>query len=248
MDVARKHHVQPEALYEHGQRLRQELEQLQGSTKDYQALIAEEQTVLGEYRKTAQQLNKQRLKTAGKLGKSVTELLAHLGMPAAKFEIQVEYQADDIPAAAGLDRIEFLFTANPGQALKPLTKVASGGELSRVSLAIQVTSTDQLNAGSLVFDEVDSGIGGATAEIVGKLLHQLSGNYQVFCVTHLAQVAAFGTNHFHVSKIAGNNITRTQVRRLDENNRVEEIARMMGGVKITEQSLAHAREMLKVVR
>ncbi len=244
LDIARKHHVQPEHLHAHAASLRSELDLLTGSAEQHEALLEHERATLAEYRQAAAELSQRRQQAAGKLGREVSKKLHKLGMPAAKFKVVVDYEADKLPAASGLDRVEYLFTANPGQAPKPLSKVASGGELSRVSLAIKVTSTDQLAASSLIFDEVDSGIGGATAEIVGQMLQQLSAASQVFCVTHLAQVAAFAANHLHVSKIAGNNVTRTRVRLLDENSRVEEIARMMGGVKITEQSLAHAREML----
>ena len=133
----------------------------------------------------------------------------------------------------------------PDNHCKPVSKVASGGELSRISLAIQVISQKSKTTPSFVFDEVDAGIGGKTADTVGQLLYELTATNQVFCVTHLPQVARFGDQHFHVSKISGNNVTRTQVRKLDANSRVEEIARMMGGTEISEQSLAHAREMLK---
>jgi DNA repair protein RecN (Recombination protein N) len=244
LETARKHRIPPEALNEHAAQLRRDLEFLKNSTEQYELLLEQANQTLDQYREAAAKLSRQRTDSAKQMGLEISTTLARLGMPAAEFEISVSADGQASPSASGMDRVEYLFTANPGQALKPVSKVASGGELSRISLAIQVTATEHLAAGSLVFDEVDSGIGGGTASIVGELLHSLSGQYQVFCVTHLAQVAAFGDSHYHVAKMAGNNVTRTQVRKLEGDSRVEEIARMMGGARITEQSLAHAREML----
>ena len=143
-----------------------------------------------------------------------------------------------------MDRIEYLVAINPGQAMQPLSKVASGGELSRISLAIQVVGSKDKVLPTLIFDEVDSGIGGGVAEIVGKLLHSLAGNRQVFCVTHLPQVASLGDHHLLVNKSTHAETTLTQVITLTPEDRIEEVARMLGGLKITEQSRAHAREMI----
>lgn len=246
LETARKHRIPPEALNKHAAQLRRDLEFLKNSSEQYELLLEQANQTLDQYRETAAELSRQRTDSAKRMGLEISTTLARLGMPAADFKISVSADEQASPSASGMDRVEYLFTANPGQALKPVSKVASGGELSRISLAIQVTATEHLAAGSLVFDEVDSGIGGGTASIVGELLHSLSGQYQVFCVTHLAQVAAFGDYHYHVAKMAGSNVTRTQVRKLEGDSRVEEIARMMGGARITEQSLAHAREMLGV--
>ena len=166
-------------------------------------------------------------------------------MPGGKFSIDVNDIEKDTPLQNGMDRIEYLVSLNPGQALQALNKVASGGELSRISLAIQVTGSKDKGIPTLIFDEVDSGIGGGVAEIVGTLLHSLSDKRQVFCVTHLAQVASQGDQHLQVAKETHAGTTLTRVSELNQEDRVEEIARMLGGVKITEQTMAHAKEMLK---
>lgn len=246
IDTARKHHVAPEQLYLHSRELKKELASIKNSAGLHAEQLQQEQQTWQQYSENALLLSKSRKKAAKLLAKAIISQLHQLGMPAAQLEIRVDFDAERQASQFGLDQIEFVFSANPGQPMQALQKVASGGELSRISLAIQIATNRELSANSLIFDEVDSGIGGATAEVVGKLLHTLSHDYQVFCVTHLAQVAAFGTEHFHVSKMAGKHVTRTQVRKLSDTNRVEEIARMMGGSKITDQSLAHAREMLEV--
>lgn len=162
-------------------------------------------------------------------------------MKAAKLEAQLSESA---PGADGLEDVEFLFSANPGQPLKPLGKVASGGELSRVSLAIQVICARNLTVPSLVFDEVDVGVGGGVAEIVGRLLRELGSHAQVLCITHQPQVASQGHQHWQVHKIQGDDTTHTRIQGLDDNARIEELARMLGGVEITESTRNHAREML----
>jgi len=150
----------------------------------------------------------------------------------------------DTPLKNGMDRIEYLVSLNPGQPLQPLSKVASGGELSRISLAVQVTGSKDKGIPTLIFDEVDSGIGGGVAETVGKLLHSLSDKRQIFCVTHLAQIASQGDHHLQVAKATHAGTTLTRVGELNDEERIDEIARMLGGVKITDQTLAHAKEML----
>jgi DNA repair protein RecN (Recombination protein N) len=165
-----------------------------------------------------------------------------LGMSGGEFVVALR-AAEDI-SAQGSDEIEFLVSANPGQPLKGLAKVASGGELSRISLAIQVAAAGSQASLCMVFDEVDAGIGGAVAEIVGRQLRALGGHNQVLCVTHLAQVAAQAHHQFRVSKLSDGTITRTQLKSLGPPERVDEIARMLGGVDISEQARAHAREML----
>jgi DNA repair protein RecN (Recombination protein N) len=171
-----------------------------------------------------------------------------LGMQGGVFEIQVETLQDDAAfSASGADQIQFMVSANPGQSVKPLAKVASGGELSRISLAIQVILSESSLIPTLIFDEVDSGIGGGIAEIVGRKLRQIAHNRQVFCVTHLPQVASQAHQHLQVHKTKTNSATRTDVLMLDESQRLEEIARMLGGMTITEQTRAHAREMIENV-
>jgi DNA repair protein RecN (Recombination protein N) len=166
-----------------------------------------------------------------------------LGMSGGRFAVEVESSPEQF-AAHGRDEIEFLVSANPGQPLKSLAKVASGGELSRISLAVQVAAAAETQALCMVFDEVDTGIGGAVAEIVGRQLRALGERSQVLCVTHLAQVAAQAHSQFRVTKLTDGKTTRTAVKTLIPDERVDEVARMLGGVDITEQARAHAREML----
>jgi DNA repair protein RecN (Recombination protein N) len=164
-------------------------------------------------------------------------------MSGGKFVITVTPIADEF-SAAGSDEIEFLVSANPGQPPKSLAKVASGGELSRISLAVQVAGRTAMSSLCMVFDEVDAGIGGGVAEIVGRQLRELGERAQVLCVTHLPQVASQAHAQFRVTKLSDGKITRTAVKSLAENERVDEIARMLGGVDITDQARSHAREML----
>jgi DNA repair protein RecN (Recombination protein N) len=172
-------------------------------------------------------------------------MIRELGMPHGRFLIEVGPQDDPVPRPAGLDQIAFLVSANPGLPPRPLNKVASGGELSRISLAIQVATLHSKSTPTLIFDEVDSGIGGGVAEIVGQKLRALGTDRQVFCVTHLHQVAAQGHRHLKVEKAERDGMTESSVRPLEGEERRQEIARMLGGVRITEQTLAHAQEMLE---
>ena len=197
-----------------------------------------------EYSNASEALHNCRVKAAKQISTKVSSTLETLGMQGSEFMVSVEKQESEKPVYYGDDQVEFLISANPGQALQPLRKIASGGELSRISLAIQVISNNSKPIPSLVFDEVDAGIGGATAEIVGKLLQSLSPRHQVFCVTHLAQVASLADHHLQVHKSSSKNETRTEVAELSDEERIEEIARMLGGIQVTEQSREHAREML----
>jgi DNA repair protein RecN (Recombination protein N) len=163
-------------------------------------------------------------------------------MRGGRFQVALEPLNE--PASHGLDGIELMVSVNPGQPMRPLTRVASGGELSRIGLAIQVLTADSARIPTLIFDEVDAGIGGAVAEIVGRRLRQVARSRQVLCVTHLAQVAAQAHHHLQVDKHSGGDRTKTSVRPLDRELRVTEIARMLGGVRLTARSLAHAREMI----
>jgi DNA repair protein RecN (Recombination protein N) len=167
-------------------------------------------------------------------------------MPGGEFRAAIDFDPSALPTVHGLDTVEFRVSANPGQPLKPLGQVASGGELSRISLAIQVITANSAGVPTLIFDEVDSGIGGGTAEVVGRLLRQLGLADQVLCVTHLPQVAAQAHNHLQVNKTTRGANTRTSVQTLVDDERVQEVARMLGGVKLTEQSLSHAREMIEL--
>ncbi|MEX0607559.1 MAG: DNA repair protein RecN [Halofilum sp. (in: g-proteobacteria)] len=243
-DLARKHRVEPAELPAHAERLRGELDELEHADEraaDAEREIAErEQT----YRGAASTLHDARAAAATRLGQQVTEAMQGLGMAGGSFQVAVETRADERFSSAGLDEIEFRVTANPGQPPAPLRRVASGGELSRISLAIQMIGSRRAGVPTQIFDEVDAGIGGAVAATVGDHLRELGEYYQVLCVTHLAQVAARGHQHLQVAKAASAEETQTRVAPLDEGERVEEIARMLGGREITDQSRAHAREML----
>lgn len=261
-DLSRKHHVMPEELPAQLQRLSEELNKIEHADEHQDNLLKEVQSLRKAYDKNAEKLGKQRRASAKRLNRIVSDTVQELGMPGAEFEVAIQALEKNHLTATGTDNVEFMVKTNPGQPFKPVTKVASGGELSRISLAIQVTLADTptnittkktKNSSSaskhriptLVYDEVDSGIGGPTAEIVGQKLYDLGEKQQVLCVTHLPQVAAQAHHHLHVSKQAENNITHTQVGRLTRKQRTEEIARMLGGLKITKQSLAHANEMIK---
>ncbi|MOA12962.1 DNA repair protein RecN [compost metagenome] len=170
--------------------------------------------------------------------------MQRLGMPGGRFAIELGELTQAEPQVNGMEQVEFLVSANPGQPMKTLAKVASGGELSRISLAIQVITAQTSRIPTLVFDEVDVGIGGPTAEVVGQLLRNLGARGQVLTVTHLPQVAAQGHQHLFVHKERGTSETRTAVANLQKNERIEEVARMLGGVDLTKESLAHARKMV----
>ena len=244
-DVARKHRVRPEELSAHLEILKRERDLLENSEQRVAELREVMARTLYDYRQAARELHACRRKAAKKLGKDIQDKLATLGMPGGRFVIEVEAQENNSPARDGTDRVEFQVAINPGQAMLPLSRVASGGELSRISLAIRVIGSRDQGPPTLIFDEVDAGIGGAIAELVGKLLHGLAASRQVFCVTHLPQVASQGDHHLRVEKATCMETTLTRVLTLDRAERVEEIARMLGGLKITDKSRAHAREMLK---
>ncbi len=244
-DVARKHRVMPEELAaRHGQ-LAEELEQLRAGGERIEALRDELDTLARRYRKEAAKLSRQRARAAKKLAASVEEVLGSLAMGQCRLEVALPAVAGEDPRPHGAEDIDFLVSTNPGAAPQPLGKIASGGELSRISLAIQVVTASGATVPSMVFDEVDVGVGGAVAEVVGRLLRELSARSQVLCVTHLPQVAAQGQTHLQVSKQAQDDAVHTRLARLENEDKVREIARMLGGVKITRQTLAHAREMLE---
>ena len=247
-DMARKHKVRPEDLPEHLQAMRNALRNYEESGQRAADLERAREEALKEYLQAADELHTWRGKTAQTLAREIENKLMELGMPAARFTIEVQKIENERPLQEGMDRIEYLVSINPGQELQPLSKVASGGELSRISLAIQVIGSKDKGLPTLIFDEVDAGIGGAVAEIVGKLLHSLATNRQVFCVTHLPQVAALGDHHLLVNKAINEENTVTEVALLNRAQRVEEIARMLGGLKITGKTRDHAKEMLKTTR
>ncbi|HSX60680.1 MAG TPA: DNA repair protein RecN, partial [Tahibacter sp.] len=188
---------------------------------------------------------RRRNETAARLAVDISALMGELGMSGGRFEVALEPAAKSDPDPLGAERCEFLVSANPGQPPRALRKVASGGELSRISLAIEVAALGLDDVGTMVFDEVDSGIGGAVAEVVGQKLRRLGSARQALCVTHLPQVAAQGHRHFRVSKVSVDGQTFTRIDALDDKSRREEIARMLGGIEITKESLAHAKQMLE---
>ncbi len=243
-DMARKHRVQPQQLYPRWQTLAEQLADMERKRTRLAQLEQEQQQALEAYRAAADELGERRRRSAHAMATAITERIRTLGMPEGKIQVNVTPGADLKPHRNGNNRVEFLVSVNPGQALLPLRKVASGGELSRISLAIQVSANQEGSAASVIFDEVDAGISGGIAEIVGSLLHKLATDRQVLCVTHLPQVAAQGDNHFRVTKSFDKTSTETQVHALNDEQRVEEIARMLGGVSISQQSRDHAREML----
>ncbi|PSL12668.1 DNA replication and repair protein RecN [Marinobacterium halophilum] len=243
-DVARKHRLLPEQLAEFHQTLQQELDGLTGSDEVLAQLERDVMSAREDYLTTAAELSEARQRCAGTLDLQVDQQLHALGMPAAHFSACLTPLDAERYNANGLEDVEFLISTNEGQPARALARVASGGELSRISLAIQVITAQTSSTPTLVFDEVDVGIGGAVAEVVGRLLRDLGKQVQVLCVTHQPQVAAQGHQHLYVSKKGQHNGTHTRVQRLSKGQRIEEVARMLGGVDITRTSLTHAREML----
>lgn len=195
------------------------------------------------YLKIAKQLSQKRSKAASDLSQQVTEAMQHLSMAGGRLEIALTPLQEG--SSHGLEQVEFLVAGHAGSTPRSLAKVASGGELARISLAISVITSKASFTPTLIFDEVDAGIGGAVAETVGKLLHQLGQSHQILCVTHLPQVAAQGNHHFKVSKAQAAEKTISQVQTLGRMERVEEIARMLGGATITDTTRRHARELLE---
>jgi len=241
--MARKHRITPEELPELHQRLSNELEELDGGEGSLEQLEAEQQALRKRFDELAGQLTAKREQAAAELDQRIAQELAQLSMPAVQFVTKLGRNSNDEPAPHGMEDVEFLVSANPGQPARPLAKVASGGELSRISLAIQVVVAQTSTTPTLVFDEVDVGIGGGTAEVVGRLLRSLGSNGQVLCVTHLPQVAAQCHQHLFVSKFTEQDATYSRIETLDDQGRISEVARMLGGVDMTEHTIAHAREM-----
>ena len=244
-ELARKHRVPMAELASHAVTLHEELDNLRGADVEIERLGAERRRAAEDYARAALALGKARTAAAKKLSREVSALMGELGMSGSRFEVVLEPTGSDIPDIQGSERADFLIGTNPGQPPRPLRKVASGGELSRISLAIEVAALGMDAVGTMVFDEVDAGIGGAVAEVVGQKLRHLAGERQVLCVTHLPQVAAQGHAHIKVSKASDGAATHTAVQPLDGLQRRHEIARMLGGVEITPESEAHAEQMLE---
>ncbi|MBK1672346.1 DNA repair protein RecN [Ectothiorhodospira shaposhnikovii] len=243
-DLARKHRVDPTALPHLLETLEAELGGLEEGGENLEALTRAVEQALQTCLRQAAELSDARRRAAERLSEAITRAMQGLGMEGGRFACNVEDDGRGQPSTHGMDRVEFLVSANPGQPLQPLAKVASGGELSRISLAIQMIAAHALPIATLIFDEVDTGIGGGVAEVVGRQLRSLGEHRQVLCVTHLPQVAAQAHQHLQVKKHKGKDHTSTRIRSLADEHRVRELARMLGGIEITEQSLAHAREMI----
>jgi len=244
-DLARKHRCKPQALPAIEVQIRQQLERIEHADEHRATLQAQLDSLQQDYLQAARKLSTKRRRSAMAFSKKITDAMQTLGMEGGVFSVSVTPRSDDSFSPLGTDSIEFMVSANSGQPLQPLSKVASGGELSRISLSIQVISAASETVPTLIFDEVDSGIGGSVAEIVGNTLRELGNDRQVLCVTHLPQVAALAHQQFQVSKLSGEDTTRTRIRALDGDERIDELARMLGGVKITQQTRAHASEMLQ---
>ena len=247
LQLARKHNVKPEELVEWHQKLKAELTALLDFSESEERLILEEKAAFEKMQHTAKQLHKSRSQAAGKLAQQVTHSIKGLAMENAEFFIEVNSDLTKV-AANGADNIVFTLRSNLGQQAQPLAKVASGGELSRISLAIQVLTSDQSAIPTLIFDEVDVGISGKTASVVGKLLRQLGDKCQVLCVTHLPQVACYGHHQFNVEKFTVDDKTETKMTVLSQEERVAALARLLGGSEITDLALANAQEMLDLVK
>lgn len=241
--LARKHHISPEELPLFHQQLLEEQSLLDQQESDQDELS---QTVAHHHRAAmlcAEQLHQRRVHFAEELSRLIGESMHTLSMPHGRLGIEVQFNAEHL-TAEGADRIDFRVTTNPGQPLQPLSKVASGGELSRIALAIQVITARKMDTPALIFDEVDVGISGPTAAVVGKMLRQLGESTQVMCVTHLPQVAGCGHQHFYVSKETDGEMTETHMQALDKRARLQELARLLGGSEVTRNTLANAKELL----
>jgi DNA repair protein RecN (Recombination protein N) len=243
--LARKHRVEPQALPQTQATLAAELASLASIEAPLQTMDARLAEATRLFNATCAKLSAARRKAAKELSERVSGLMQTLGMPGGKFQVDVQALDQNAANQHGADEIEFLVTANPGQPPRPLAKVASGGELSRISLAIQVSAAQSDAQPCLVFDEVDAGVGGGVAEIVGRQLHALGERAQVLCVTHLPQVASQAHAHVRVTKLTDGKSTRTSLHTLTADERIEEIARMLGGVDITDKAREHAAEMLR---
>ncbi len=232
-NISRKHRVDPDAIELLHQQLAEQLADLMHAEERGAELQQSVKAADAAYRQSANRLSAGRKKAAKGFAAAVTEAMSGLGMPGGIFEVSVSPRDMTDPRAFGLEDIEFLISANPGQQPMSLSKVASGGELSRMSLAIQVIASDGSAIPTMVFDEVDSGVGGGVAEMVGLRFRELGQSRQVFCVTHLPQVASLANNHYRIVKISDGKSTRTAITQLGDKERIEEIARMLGGVEIT---------------
>jgi len=241
-DLSRKHHVEPDQLINLSNVLSAELNELDNVDENLSQLETAVEKLAKKYNTLAKKLSDSRTKTSIKLNKQIGKSMQTLGMSGGQFKIQIT--AKENPSSNGQDQIEYMVSTNTGQPYKALAKTASGGELARISLAIQMITAQQGRIPTLIFDEVDSGVGGGIAEIVGKHLRLLGESRQVFCITHLPQVASQAHHHMQVYKHSDGKETRTEIIPLEMEQRVDEISRMLGGLEITQQTIDHARDML----
>jgi len=244
--LSRKHRVNADQLVETLESLEAELQELEGGNESIDTLQEKLEKLASDYSSNSAKLSKKRTKAAAVMGSEINQQLQLLSMQGAELVVSTSPVNDGEFRATGNEDIEFLIATNPGQPHKPLQKIASGGELSRVSLAIQVVAAAHSDIPTLVFDEVDVGIGGSTADVVGQLLKQLGDRGQVISVTHQPQVAAHAHHHYRASKVVETNSAESLMTPLSQQQRVEELARMLGGAKVTDQTLSHASELLKL--
>jgi len=244
-ELARKLHTEPQQLPEKHTQLITRLELLENRNERLANIQQEIINAEKLYKEKAELLHDNRKKSASKLSAQITKTLKTLGLPDGNLKINVSYLTEEKPQKNGLDNISFLVTTNPGMPASPIGKVASGGELSRISLAIQVVTSRSNTTPTLVFDEVDAGIGGGVAETVGTCLREIATDRQVLCVTHLPQVASQGHQHLFVSKQKDHEQTKTQINSLNRVDRINEVARMLGGIDMSEKTIAHAKEMVE---
>lgn len=247
MSLAKKHYVSPNELWQHHSVLQDELQKLVDFEDNEDQLIADEKKAYRECVALAEQIYQERVSAAQKLAEQVTSQIKALSMENSEFYIDIQHDVKKL-TPNGADFVEFNLRSNLGQNAQPLAKIASGGELSRISLAVQVLTANKLSTPTIIFDEVDVGISGIAATTVGRLLRQLGNKCQVLCVTHLPQVASHGHQHFNVQKYVKDNQTETQMSLLSERERVNALARLLGGSKITDAVLANAQEMLSLAK
>ena len=241
LTISRKHRVEPNELSTLFERITNELEDLKNSESKFKQLEADTKKLKIQYEEFANNLSKERKVAAKRFSKLVTQAMSGLGMPDGIFKIELAPSKE--MTQHGIDTIDFLISANPGREPLSIAKIASGGELSRMSLAIQVIASDGSNIPTMIFDEVDSGVGGAVAEMIGIRLRELGKKRQVLCVTHLPQVASQASSHMRINKMTDGKSTKIHVTKLKEDSRIEEIARMLGGIEMTEKTREHASEM-----
>ena len=244
MELARKHQVPPVELSVFHQQIKTQLIEMDSNDHRLEELNEEVDLAKDHFLQAAERLSHSRQRYAQSLNSQITQSLHQLSMEHGRFEITVNADNTAGFSPLGIDKVDFLVSTNPGQPMSPLAKVASGGELSRISLAIQVITAQKVETPTLIFDEVDVGVSGPTAAIVGKLLRQLGDSTQVLVITHLPQVAGHGHQHYFVSKDSDKNETQTRMQELDTNSRLQELARLLGGDKITANTLANAQELL----